>query len=67
MIINIRGEGAVVENPTGGSFDAGSPKRPVRRISSESLFEGRQEIIITHRGEEYRLRLTKSGKLILTK
>jgi hemin uptake protein HemP len=31
------------------------------------LFEGHSEIIIAHRGEEYRLRVTKSGKLILTK
>lgn len=56
-----------MEQATGAGSDAGSPKTPARRFSSEVLFEGRTEIVIDHRGEEYRLRLTKSGKLILTK
>lgn len=43
------------------------PRTPLRRFSSEALFEGRGEVIIDHHGEEYRLRVTKSGKLILTK
>ncbi|HYP68559.1 MAG TPA: hemin uptake protein HemP [Thiobacillaceae bacterium] len=39
-----------------------------REISSESLFRfGRNEVVIEHRGEEYRLRQTRNGKLILTK
>lgn len=41
--------------------------KTARRIKSEDLFEGRTEIIILHREEEYRLRITKSKKLILTK
>jgi hemin uptake protein HemP len=36
-------------------------------IDSEKLFDGQKELIIAHRGEEYRLHLTKSGKLLLTK
>lgn len=36
-------------------------------ISSEELFEGLQELIIIHADEEYRLRITASNKLILTK
>lgn len=36
-------------------------------ISSEELFNDQQEIIIVHAGEEYRLRITSNGKLILTK
>lgn len=42
-------------------------RRPIRHIKSETLFEGQVEVIIDHREEEYRLRLTKSDKLILTK
>ena len=38
-----------------------------RSISSEALFAGRRELLIEHAGEEYRLRLTNQGKLILTK
>jgi hemin uptake protein HemP len=39
----------------------------IRRLESESLFEGRAEILIVHKDEEYRLRITKNDKLILTK
>lgn len=38
-----------------------------QRIRSEDLLHGRQQIEIEHDGELYRLRLTRSGKLILTK
>jgi hemin uptake protein HemP len=41
---------------------------PVHRsISSRELMAGEHVIIIRHEKEEYRLRLTASGKLILTK
>lgn len=36
-------------------------------IDSQRLFGGRREICIRHNGETYRLRVTKSGKLILNK
>ena len=38
-----------------------------RQIPSASLFHGRREIVIVHHGQEYRLRITKADKLILTK
>lgn len=38
-----------------------------RRISSAELMQGGREVVIMHEGEEYILRLTKTGKLILTK
>lgn len=38
-----------------------------QRISSQELLSGQQEIVIDHLGEEYRLRTTRNGKLILTK
>ncbi|MGH7796313.1 MAG: hemin uptake protein HemP [Candidatus Binatia bacterium] len=37
------------------------------RIESQRLFHGANEIIIVHRHEEYNLRITRNGKLILTK
>jgi len=36
------------------------------RVSSKELLGARGELIITHNGREYRLRLTQNGKLILT-
>jgi hemin uptake protein HemP len=36
-------------------------------IPSERLFSATAEVRIQHQGEEYRLRRTRSGKLILTK
>lgn len=36
-------------------------------LSTQQLFQGRQEIVIDHKGEGYRLRITKNDKLILTK
>lgn len=36
-------------------------------IPADFLFQGSQEILISHKGEHYRLRITKNGKLILTK
>lgn len=49
--------------PTPARSEAGSPLR----IESRSLFGGSREVVIAHDGAEYRLRLTASGKLILTK
>lgn len=37
------------------------------RLYSKNLFASANEVIIEHAGEEYRLRLTRQGKLILTK
>ena len=36
-------------------------------IRSEALFSERDEVLIAHQGEHYRLRRTRNGKLILTK
>lgn len=38
-----------------------------QRIQSTSLLQGNRELLIAHAGEEYRLRLTRNDKLILTK
>lgn len=48
--------------------DTGSvPTASVRRISSQRLLAGERELVIQHMGSEYHLRLTRNGKLILTK
>ncbi|HUA80399.1 MAG TPA: hemin uptake protein HemP [Dyella sp.] len=39
----------------------------IRRISSQRLLAGERELVIQHMGSEYHLRLTRNGKLILTK
>lgn len=44
-----------------------SPAPSARRISSQALLAGERELVITHEGSEYHLRLTRNDKLILTK
>jgi hemin uptake protein HemP len=46
-----------------------SAKRSVanKYTTSEMLFAGARELVIAHAGDEYRLRMTGQGKLILTK
>ena len=39
---------------------------PPSRVASETLLGTRRELVITHNGREYRLRVTQNGKLILT-
>lgn len=43
-----------------------APTKP-RRVRIEDLLGGGREVIIEHRNEEYRLRMTSNSKLILTK
>ena len=40
---------------------------PCKRLTSDSLIAGMNEIEIEHGASIYRLRITSSGKLILTK
>ncbi len=49
--------------PTGGA----SLESRRRVVKSDDLFQGRKELIIIHGREEYRLQITRAGKLILTK
>ena len=43
------------------------PKTGGRVLDSEELFRGSREIVIQHGDRQYRLLVTKSGKLILNK
>jgi hemin uptake protein HemP len=47
--------------------ESGTRSFPPGAIPTAFLFQGGQEILINHNGEHYRLRITKNGKLILTK
>ena len=47
--------------------DQATPGSVRPRIAVEDLMQGTKEVIIEHRGEEYRLRVTSNSKLILTK
>ncbi len=51
-----------------GAGPVADPKPTSRRtIRSADLFGEAREIVIEHRAEEYRLTITRAGKLILTK
>ncbi|ENG2549230.1 TPA: hemin uptake protein HemP [Citrobacter farmeri] len=43
------------------------PPAPIRRISSQKLLGDDGKVIIDHDGQEYLLRRTQAGKLLLTK
>ena len=48
----------------------GGPQLPpseLKRLSSEELIGPAREVLIRHAGCDYRLRITRQGKLILTK
>ena len=53
-------------NEAKGGEPAGGTSRSLPRISSTELMRHQSELIIEHDGREYRLRITQSGKLILT-
>ena len=52
--------------PQGQRSPAAGGARP-RRIKVSELLEGEREAILEHGGQDYRLRITANGKLILTK
>ena len=44
-----------------------APARDLKRVSTEDLIGPAREVLIRHAGCDYRLRITRQGKLILTK
>lgn len=64
-----------VQPPTNAASHAGSVpyvapalrSMTSQRIDSRRLMSGSNELVIEHAGQEYRLRLTRNDKLILTK
>ena len=60
----------IVNSPSQAAEASQAPKLDAstkRRFSSDELLGGQRELVIEHSGEEYRLRITSKGKLILTK
>ena len=57
----------------GGALEPDAPREEAvapkgrRAVASDDLFQGLRELVILHRNDEYRLRITRAGKLILTK
>jgi hemin uptake protein HemP len=45
----------------------GDSPAPLPRLDTGAVFGAGREVILVHRGQEYRLRITRAGKLILTK
>jgi hemin uptake protein HemP len=58
-------EGARLTGRTSGSSAANHDS--LTEYKSSELFQGKNELIIRHAKEQYRLRITRHGKLILTK
>lgn len=54
-------------SPAAGAATAPREPAGLRRLPSQSLFQGQQELLIEHGEAVYRLRITSQGKLILTK
>jgi hemin uptake protein HemP len=51
-----------MSKPTASLPPASAPTK----VPSQALFGKQRELVITHNGREYRLRITQNGKLILT-
>lgn len=54
-----------LEGSNKSAVPGGGASRP--GITVEKLMGGARELVLLHAGEEYRLRITSKGKLILTK
>jgi len=67
----MQGNGDTDQTPDGATADFGQSDAPgaggVRRITSRALFAGANEVLVQHGSDQYRLRRTSKGKLILTK
>jgi hemin uptake protein HemP len=56
---------AAMDDVTPPATNPGHSATP--RLDTAVVFGSGREVILVHRGQEYRLRITKAGKLILTK
>jgi hemin uptake protein HemP len=52
---------------SGSAPDSRTDASETPRFLVRTLLQGRREVILEHNGQDYRLRVTASGKLILTK
>lgn len=54
-------------HPTENTRPSEIPGPHQKQVESDTLMQGRDQIEILHRGQVYHLRVTRQGKLILTK
>jgi len=47
--------------------DSGTVSQRMPHVAFESIAQGSREVLIEYRGQLYRLRVTRNGKLILNK
>lgn len=52
---------------TGACGKAATDGQTAKRLDVHALLGGARELVLVHQGEEYRLRITKNDRLILTK
>lgn len=57
----------ITANAFADPLDKLDPPASPGAVSAELLFRGAKEIVIRHQGDDYRLRITRNDKLILTK
>ena len=55
------------EMPESPPDPASAPPAPPRVVDVRELLRGRNEVVLQHGSQRYRLRITRAGKLILTK
>ena len=55
------------EDPASPAAAATPAGDRLRRIKVSELLRGEREVILEHESQDYRLRITANGKLILTK
>lgn len=71
IILNIEQNTRITENPDMNApfslFTRTESQHALPMLHSNNLFALGREIRIMHAGEEYRLRLTRNNRLILTK
>jgi hemin uptake protein HemP len=65
----VRSKGTMVEgeNKDAGAAAQRSLDEALPEYDTGTLFAGRREIVIRHAGADYRMKITKQGKLILNK
>jgi len=71
LVRNLKGREGLMDDRSGPArIDEMQRDRPaltLPAVESVAILQGRREVIIRHGAELYRLRLTASNKLILTK
>lgn len=65
LVMNAKTDKKPVPHASGHGM--GAPMAGLRRLIVADLLAGDREVILEHDGQDYRLRITANGKLILTK